>query len=72
MTAKARVNQSKQESDIFTKKIKSGLKNLKARKQQLEKSLGDKVHEAKELATQLATQLDAQLAATQLDTQLET
>ncbi len=71
MAAKARVNQSKQESDIFTEKIKSGLKDLEARKQQLEKSLGDKVHEAKDRMIEQATEQHEKFMTTSSNNMLQ-
>jgi hypothetical protein len=56
--ARARANQPKQESDIFTKKIEAGLKDLKAKKRQLEKSLGTQVQEAKDRMIETQPQND--------------
>jgi hypothetical protein len=64
MAARARTNQPKQELDIFTKKIKSGLKDSGARKRQIEKSLGAKVQEAKDQMIKQATEQHDKFAAT--------
>jgi hypothetical protein len=61
----------KQESDIFTEKIKSGLKDLEARKRQLEKSLGDKVHEAKDRMIEQAAEQHAKFMATSSNNMLQ-
>lgn len=60
MAARVRASRSQQESEIFTERIKSGLKDVGMRKKQLEKrNLGAKVQEGKErIMEQAAEQHD--------------
>jgi hypothetical protein len=51
-----RDSQPRSESDVFTERIKSGLNDLDARKKQLEKSLGARIHEAKNRLVDQATE----------------
>jgi F0F1-type ATP synthase membrane subunit b/b' len=68
MAARARANQPKQESDIFSKCIKSGLKDLDANKQELKKSLGAKAQEAKDqMIEQAAEQHDKSVVTSSND-----